>query len=188
VLCMSQVYVPKPYAGDAMRHLLKPRCALFAGMGSGKTVLVLTHLAIEYRYFGHTNPTLVLATQRVARSTWTDEAKKWAHLDGLIVVSVTGTERARTEVLKQGLRIGAHVFVTNYENLQWLRAKFPKGKWPFRKVVADEATKLKSFRLRQGGIRAQTLAQVAHGPVEEWINLTGTPASNGLQDQWGQMW
>jgi len=55
-------------------------------------------------------------------------------------------------------------------------------------VVADEATKLKGFRLRQGGKRAQALASVAHTKVKRFINLTGTPSPNGLEDLWGQTW
>lgn len=79
------------------------------------------------------------------------------------------------------------MFTTNYEQLPWLVEDL-YGKWPFRTVVADEATKLKGFRLRQGTKRAQALAKVAHTKVERWINLTGTPASNGLEDLWGQTW
>jgi SNF2 family DNA or RNA helicase len=55
-------------------------------------------------------------------------------------------------------------------------------------VVADEATKLKGFRLRQGTQRAKALARVAHKRVTRWINLTGTPSPNGLADLWGQTW
>ncbi|HCP5333432.1 TPA: ATP-dependent helicase, partial [Escherichia coli] len=47
---------------------------------------------------------------------------------------------------------------------------------------------LKSFRLRGGGKRAAALGKVAHKYVRRWINLTGTPAPNGLVDLWGQSW
>lgn len=60
--------------------------------------------------------------------------------------------------------------------------------WPFDMVIADEATRLKSFRTKQGGKRAQALSSIAHTKVKRWVNLTGTPAPNGLQDLWGQMW
>jgi SNF2 family DNA or RNA helicase len=60
--------------------------------------------------------------------------------------------------------------------------------WPFQLVVADEATRVKSFRLRQGGKRAQALARIAHDHTRFWINLTGTFAPNGLSDLWGPMW
>jgi len=82
------------------------------------------------------------------------------------------------------------VFVTNYDNLVWLQSHYADAKrpWPFKRVIADESTRLKSFRLRQGGARAQALGKVAHTQVSHWINLTGTPSPNGLDDLWGQQW
>jgi hypothetical protein len=96
------------------------------------------------------------------------------------VQPVVGDAKARARALERE----AQVYTTNYDNLVWLRDHFKKaGKaWPFRTVVADESTKLKGFRLRQGGVRAQAIAGVAHKDVRRWINLTGTPASNGLED------
>ena len=51
----------------------------------------------------------------------------------------------------------------------------------FTKVVADESTKLKGFRLRQGSVRARALGKVAHTRVKRFIELTGTPALTGLK-------
>lgn len=61
-------------------------------------------------------------------------------------------------------------------------------RWPFRTVVADESTRLKGFRTRQGTQRARALASVAHTHSERFIELTGTPSPNGLADLWGQLW
>jgi len=96
---------------------------------------------------------------------------------------VVGTPEERRAALKRP----ATIYATNYDNLPWLVEHFG-DKWPFRKVVADESTKLKSFRLRQGGVRAQSLARVAHCKVDRFIELTGTPSPNGLPDLWGQAW
>ena len=52
--------------------------------------------------------------------------------------------------------------------------------------MADEVTRLKSFRLRQGAKRAQALSKVVHGEGTRFIGLTGTPSPNGLKDLWGQ--
>lgn len=79
------------------------------------------------------------------------------------------------------------MFTTNHEQLPWLVEHFG-DKWPFRKIVADESTKLKSFRLRQGSKRAQALGKVAHKHATRFIELTGTPSPNGLADLWGQAW
>lgn len=167
-----------------MDHMsANPRCALWAKPGMGKTLLALTHLDILHRVWGESAPTLVLAPLRVARDGWPTEVKKWKHLRGLEVVPVVGSATER----RAALRRDAQVYTTNYEQLPWLVEELG-DQWPFRTVVADESTKLKGFRLRQGTMRAQALAKVAHTKVERWVNLTGTPASNGLEDLWGQTW
>lgn len=182
---MRKAYTPRAFAPLAMDLFARePRCALLAKPGMGKTVLTMTYLDHLHNVWGEDRPTLVLAPLRVARDTWPHEAGKWDHLRGFEVVAVTGDAKARTAALRRD----APVFATNYDNLVWLREQFQGKPWPFSTVIADESTKLKGFRLRQGGVRAQALAQVAHKDVERWVNLTGTPASNGLEDLWGQTW
>ena len=184
---MSRIFAPRPYQSLAQDFLLStPRANLYAGMGLGKTITVLTLLDALYNVVGISAPTLVLAPLRVAASTWPDEARKWSHLSDLRVISVTGSASERGTALRRD----AQVYCTNYENLPWLRQWFEDaGKpWPFRRVVADESTRLKSFRTRQGGVRAKALGKVAHTQIKSWINLSGTPAPNGLMDLWGQQW
>jgi SNF2 family DNA or RNA helicase len=159
----------------------RSRSGIWAGMGMGKTVATLT--ALDILELVEPGPTLVLAPLRVASSTWPDEAKKWNHLRNIEISAVVGTPDER----RAALRRPASVYTTNYDNLVWLVEHYG-DKWPFTKVVADESTKLKSFRLRQGGKRAQALARVAHTKVKRFIELTGTPSPNGLQDLWGQAW
>lgn len=175
-------FTPRPYQRDIIEHILAhPRCNVWAGMGLGKTVATLTSLdALQLVEEG---PALVVAPLRVATSTWPQEAQKWDHLAHLRIVPITGTVDER----KAALRKTADVFTINYENLPWLREHLGND-WPFSTVVADESTKLKGFRLRQGTQRARALAGVAHVKVNRFINLTGTPASNGLVDLWGQTW
>jgi SNF2 family DNA or RNA helicase len=99
------------------------------------------------------------------------------------VVTITGTEKERLAAV----RSPAQIYTTNYEQLVWL-VQFWGDKWPYTTVVLDESTKVKSFRLRQGGKRAQALGSIAHTRIKRLIELTGTPASNGLKDLWGQAW
>lgn len=182
-----RAYTPRAFAPKAMALMAStPRCALLAKPGMGKTVMTMTFLDHLHNVWGEDRPTLVLAPLRVARDTWPHEAGKWDHLAGLDVVPITGTVDQR----RAAMRKDAPVYAMNYDNLVWLREHFDDAKrpWPFATVVADEATKLKNFRLKQGGVRAQALGRVAHKDVERWINLTGTPASNGLEDLWGQVW
>lgn len=184
---MTRKYIPRAFSPQVESLFAdKPRCALWAKPGMGKTVLTLSHLEILHNVIGESAPTLVLAPLRVARDGWANESRKWEHLQGFDVTPIVGDVKQRTAALKKD----SPVFTTNYEQLVWLRDYFKEsGKaWPFRTVVADEATKLKSFRLRQGSVRAQAIGEFAHTAVKRWINLTGTPSPNGLKDLWGQTW
>lgn len=175
-------FTPRPYQQQIIdRILTQDRVAVWAGMGLGKTSATLT--ALDILTLVEPGPALVLAPLRVARSTWPDEVKKWDHLRHLKVQPVIGSAAERRTALMKH----AHVYTMNYENLPWLVEHFGES-WPFATVVADESTKLKSFRLRQGGQRAQALGRIAHSHVKRFIELTGTPASNGVIDLWGQIW
>lgn len=179
---MSIPFIPRPYQTLITNHILNtPRCAVWAGMGMGKTTSTLN--AIDSLLLCESDPVLVLAPLRVARSTWPDEARKWDHLKNIHVMPVVGSEAERRMALKHD----ASVYTTNYENLPWL-IDFYGERWPFRTVVSDESTKLKGFRLRQGTARAKALGTVAHTKIKRFVELTGTPSPNGLADLWGQMW
>lgn len=179
---MSAAFTPRPYQTMIRDHILDvPRCAIWAGMGMGKTTSTLN--SIDALTLVDDAPVLVLAPKRVALTTWPDEQAKWAHLSSLSVIPVIGSEAERLSAV----RMDAQVHTCNYENLEWLVAHWG-DKWPYKTVVADESTKLKSFRLRQGGVRARALGTVAHTKVKRFVELTGTPSPNGLQDLWGQAW
>jgi SNF2 family DNA or RNA helicase len=177
-----QDFTPREYQGAIIEHALDiQRAGIWAGMGMGKTVSTLT--ALDVLELVEPGPALVVAPLRVASSTWPDEAKKWRHLRNIEVSAVVGTPDER----RAALRRPASVYTTNYEQLPWLVEHYG-DKWPFRKIVADESTKLKGFRLSQGTQRARALGKVAHKHASRFIELTGTPSPNGLQDLWGQAW
>ena len=178
----AKTFTPREYQRLITdRILTSPRCAIWASMGLGKTVATLT--ALDILTLVETAPTLVLAPKRVALNTWPAEAKKWGHLNNIDVAPVIGSLPQRKAILKRD----ASIFTMNYDNIPWLVEHYG-DKWPFTTIVADESTRLKSFRLRQGGKRAQMLAKIAHCKVNRFVQLTGTPSPNGLQDLWGQMW
>jgi SNF2 family DNA or RNA helicase len=180
---VTRTFTPHGYQREAMQHIYDmPRCALWMPMGGGKTVSTLTALDALDLYDG-VYPILVLAPKRVARSTWPEEVAKWHHLRHLRVSVVTGTPKQR----QAALDTPADVYTTNYDNLVWLTETLGDA-WPFKTVVADELTRLKSFRIRQGSKRAGALGRVAHSKVTRFIGLTGTPGANGLKDLWGQTW
>lgn len=178
----AREFTPHPYQKLILEHIAaNDRCAVWAGMGMGKTVSAMTLL--DAVRFIDDAPALVLAPTRVANTTWPDEASKWEHTKHLRVRPMTGAAKDRLH----GITTHADVHTINYENLPWL-VEYWGDRWPYRTVIADESTKLKSFRLRQGGKRAQALARVAHTKVKRFVELTGTPSPNGLQDLWGQVW
>ena len=180
---MTREFVPHDEQLPAIEHLVRnKRSGLWMPMGGGKSITTLTALeqldAVEQVY-----PALVLGPKRVIEVTWLDEVAKWAHTAHLRVSVVSGSRRER----ELALRRPADLYCMAYDNLDWL-VEHVGGDWPFRTVVADELTKLKSFRLRQGGKRAGALGKVAHTEVGRFIGLTGTPAPNGVKDLWGQTW
>jgi SNF2 family DNA or RNA helicase len=170
------------YQRDATRFILNtPRCLVLMPMGSGKSLTTLTALD-SLSLLEDVFPALVIAPLRVAQSTWPNEVAQWPFLGHLRVSVVTGSPAQRQLALDKT----ADIYTTNYENLPWLEAHL-QSRWPFRSIVADESTKLKGFRTRQGTQRAKSLARVAFRSPR-FIGLTGTPAPNGLQDLWGQVW
>ncbi len=195
---MRRILVPRQYQDhlhDFGRGLR--RANWWAGPGSGKTGTGLM-LFNSLRFFGEVKHLLVVSTKRIANYVWTNEADKWEQFANLDIAVAIGTPDQRLAALRQG----ASITTINYDNLGWL-AETLGDHWPFDMVIADEATKLKSLKislqfhhktgtpfLRSGGgsKRAAAFAKAAHHKVRYWINMTGTPAPNGLLDLWGQMW
>ena len=171
----------RPYQTEMIQRIeTLDRVGLFAPMGSGKTPTVLCAVAKMFREYRFTGPVLVLAPLRVARSTWPVEAAKW--VPHLTVSVICGSPAQRIAAVEQP----ADIYTTNYENIEWL-VDHCGDHWPFTMIVADEWTRLKSFRTRQGGKRAGALAAVAV-KTPRFIGMTGSPAANGLMDLWGQVW
>ena len=175
-------FIPRPYQKLIVEHILKtPRCACWCGMGMGKTSSTLYALNLLQQVDG-VGRALVLAPLRVAVSTWPDEVDKWEDFKGMRVSVIAGSKSDR----KKALRKDADIYCMSYENVPWLVDEL-NGAWPFDVIVADESTRIKSFRRHSGGSRAKALGQVAWRS-RHFIELTGTPASNGLLDLWGQFW
>jgi len=162
----------------------RPRCALWALPGAGKTAAVLHALADLY-LTGEIERVLVIAPLRVARDVWTDEVARWPDVAPVLgtIVPIVGTPAER----RRALAATPLIQTINYENLLWLTEEL-RGRWPFDTVVADEASKLRSFRVKQGGKRAHTLGSFAHTKVRRFWELTGTPSANSLAALWGQAW
>ena len=171
-----------------------PRCNLYAGMGTGKGPATLEAIATLF-LFGEINRVLVVAPKRVALSTWPGEIAKFCSSFGhMTCVAAIGNAERRHAAIKSG----ADITTINYENLTWLVDNYGAA-WPFDMIVCDESSRLsglrvslqtsktgKKFLTGQGGSRAKSLARVALTKAKRFVNLSGTPAANGLEQLWGQ--
>lgn len=173
------IYTPYPFQAAGLDWIInRNACALFWGMGTGKTVTTLT--AIDRILYDRleAGPVLIIAPLRVANVTWATEAAKWDHLKHLRVSKIIGSRQAREKALKAA----ADLYVINRENVEWLVNHLGRD-WPFRIVVIDELSSFKSPQAR----RFKALRKV-RGLIHRVIGLTGTPRPNGVEDLWAQMY
>ena len=122
---------------------------------------------------------LVIAPKRVAEDTWPAEIAKWDHLKGLTCSLVLGTEKQRRAALGKK----AMLYIINRENVEWLVKHYAGRKLPFDMLVIDELSSFKNSRAK----RFLALKKVL-GQFTRVIGLTGTPAPNGLEDLWPQIY
>jgi SNF2 family DNA or RNA helicase len=146
------------------------RAMILAPVGAGKTAMTLTAMADAVRD-KMVNRWLVLAPKRVVTDVWPVELPKWA--PDLSISVITGTPKQR----QAALAVPADVYVTNYDNLQWLSEQDTT----FDGVVFDELTKLKN----PSGKRFKALEKMIADVHVRW-GLTGSFTSNGLEDVFGQ--
>lgn len=186
-------YTPRPYQPSITNHIVNnERSNVFAGMGVGKTPATLEAISILL-LLGEVDRVLIVAPKRVAVSTWPGEIATFRESFGHLTIAVAvGTEKERRAAIESDAKIVA----INYDNMVWLVENYGP-KWNFTMVVCDEASRNKGARVSiqtskkgkkfltgQGGKRAKALARVAFTRVKWFLNLTGTPAPNGLQDLW----
>lgn len=161
----------------------RPACALFWGMGTGKTVTTLTAVDRLLNDYLEDGPVLVIAPKRVAENTWSKEADKWEHLRHLRVCRIMGTEKQRIQALRTVYEGPfADVYVINRENVCWLGERLGT-RWPFPVVVIDELSSFKAASAK----RWKALRRV-RGRIRRIIGLTGTPRPNGLEDLWPEIY
>lgn len=170
------------YQHTAVEHLLKySHSALFLTMGLGKTTTTLT--AIKRLKFDELciDAALVIAPKRVAESVWSAEVEKWAHLKGLRISKIIGTEKQR----KEAVRAKADIYMLGRDNVVWFQSMYQSLKVLGEDVmlVIDESSSFKNPK-------SQRFKALKH--LQPYFSriclLTGTPAPNGLIDLWSQVW
>ena len=163
-----------------------PHSMQWVPMGLGKTAATLSAILDLFNRM-ETWGVLVVAPKLVCQSVWRQEAKKWAHTSDLKFSLITGTREER----ERALFTRADIYLTNYENLRWLFNELQhrwlsKGRYmPFNTVVWDEVSKMKNTRMQQGVARGEAAIKMLPY-IHRRIGLTGTPASNGFRDLFGQ--
>ena len=171
-------FVPHNYQRVAIERLVSsPRLALFQDMGLGKTVEVLTAIQ-TLRMRWRVSRVLVVAPKKVAEATWSNEAAQWDHLSDMKIVPVLGTLTKRI----MSLNTPADLYVINRENIPWL-VDYYRNEWPFDGVVLDESSSFKNPQSKRFKALKKVLDRI------QWlVLLTGTPAPNGLEDLWAQIY
>lgn len=172
-------FIPHSYQKYAADRIVSdPYLGLFLDMGLGKTVITLTAVN-ELRYNRwEVSRCLVIAPKKVAEATWSKEAEKWDHLRHMKIIPVLGSAQKRIRALDTP----GDVWVINRENVPWL-VDYYRQDWPFDMVVLDESSSFKNSRSK----RFRSLKLVLP-LIPRLVELTGTPAPNGLEDLWAQIY
>ena len=192
----SKPWTPHAYQKKAVKFLLEHAAsALFLDPGLGKTSITLAAIKL-LKQKKVLDKVLLIAQLRVCYSVWPKEVEKWNDFEHLKVVVLHGPNK---EAL---LKEDADVYVINPEGLDWLlqvkktKVVSPKtGKvttkvdvdlrrWKtfgFDTLVIDELSKFKHTSTN----RFKSLKLVLNTFRRRW-GLTGSPASNGLMDLFGQ--
>lgn len=155
--------------------------ALFLDPGLGKTSI--TYAAIlSLKRAGVFEGAIVLAPLRPATQTWPSEAREWVEFNELDVVVLHGKH-------KDALVSERHdVYVLNYEGLAWLinnghLKRLLANRW-VDTLVFDELSKMKNASKK--AVRRKLLWSYLPRFSRRW-GLTGSPASNGLMNLFGQV-
>lgn len=187
----AKPWQPHAYQKKAVKYLLEhAAAALFLDPGLGKTSITLAAIKL-LKQKKVLDKVLLIAPLRVCYSVWPKEVEKWQDFHGLRVQVLHGSKK------DEALKADADVYVINPEGFEWLlqvkKTKTPSGKtkvdvdlrrWKalgFDTLVVDELSKFKHVATN----RFKALKLVLGTFSRRW-GLTGSPASNGLLDLFGQ--
>lgn len=183
-------YAPHDYQQYLTDKIIEnKRIALFVDMGLGKTVSTLTAInELMYNMF-EIKHVLIVAPKRVAEVTWIDEISKWEHLNHLTSSKILGTLNDRIKAINKT----ADVYTIGRDNITWFLdyINTNKIKWKWDMLVIDESS---SFKCPTSE-RFRTLKEICIGnskrkqkPIKRIVELTGTPAPNGYENLWSQIY
>ena len=168
------------YQVTAKTHVVEhTHCALFLDMGLGKTISTLTAInELMFEEF-EISRALIVAPKRVAESVWDVEARKWSHVSHMRFSKIIGSEKQRRRALAED----ADVYLIGRDNIAWLCGVYGGQMLPFDMLVIDESSSFKNPK----SVRFKALRKVQPS-FTRVVELTGTPAPNGLIDLWAPMY
>lgn len=177
------IFNPHPYQKYAIDRIVsEDHVGLLLDMGLGKTAIVLHAIAELMLNQMVLRRVLIIAPKKVAEATWTKEAMKWDSTKWLKIRTALGTEKQRIDAVTDPQ---ADVIVINRENVQWLVEWFDgvHRAWDFDLIVFDESSSFKNGQSKRFKAIRKVLAK-----TQRTVILTGTPAPNGLEDLWAQVY
>ena len=173
-------YDPHPYQAYATQRILnEAHVGLFIECGLGKTVITLTAVEQLIHQYEIVKRVLVIAPRKVAEATWQQEARKWDHLRRLTFATALGSAEQRAAAVNAE----AEITIINRENVVWLCENWPGARWPFDLVVVDESSSFKNPSSKRFKALKRMLPK-----IHSVVILTGTPAPNGIEDLWSQIY
>lgn len=168
---------PHEYQIKAVEWLLTLGSAgllLNPGMGKTSSTLAALHVLKERKLI---HKTLVIAPLRVARMVWPAEAKKWDDFQSMKVISLCELPADKRRLL---IKAPYDIYVINPESLHLV---LPMLGEDFDTLVIDESTKFKDPSTQRFKLLKRNLEKFKRRYI-----LTGTPAPNGLEDLFGQVY
>ena len=151
--------------------------------GAGKTVSTLTAIR-DLLDEGKIKRVLLVAPLLVASTVWHTEIEEWEHLTGTTYSHILGPEKKRSAAFEEDTEI----HIINRELLPWLWDHTGRGaRWKYDCLVIDEASMLKNGKKRteKKALTRFGVLAAARKYFTGVVELTGTPAPNGIQNLWG---
>lgn len=162
-----------------------PIAALFADCGMGKTYMVLCSIQ-HHKNLGIVpdGKTLIAVKLATIETGWMEDCEKFTHLK-IVNLWVSPKKKNRKQIILERMKEPADAYVINHEGIRLFEKELTQLN--FKKIVIDESTILKNHRSsgKKGTAFGKAMMNIAHDC--KWrVIMSGTPASNGPADLWGQ--
>lgn len=165
-------------------------------MGLGKTISAESAIRGLIRHGKRTGALVVVPLRVLELDVWQNEAKLWEHTQDLTFSVVRSTKRSKKGEIGAAakeriaaMHAKADIYLTNYENLQWLArmvgTRSRPRKFPMPDIlVLDESTMISN----QNSMRFKALKFRLLRFFKTVIILTGTPMPQSLLQIWPQIY